>query len=567
MASKEIQSNSISKSNTQIIKKIQISNKHYNLNFGNKKNSFNCIFYILLILIFLDISSMNILKESFKMFKSNEITMKIKGAGMQKIVNCSNVDSPNIIYLNEQIINIDNIENCCIIKITSQESNENKINTIKLIWNNSLSSMSSMFYGCSSLISLNLSNFDTSNVNDMSYMFYNCFSLISLDLPNFDSSNVNNIYRMFYNCSSLISLDLSNFLTSNVNDMRFMFYNCLSLISIDLSNFDTSNVNSMHGMFYNCSSLITLDLSNFDTSNVNNMHGMFYNCSSLILINLSNFITSNVNNMSFMFYNCSSLVSIDLSNFDTSNIKDNSSIFVSCENLKYINLKAFNESSNSDINNILDLAPKNIVIYLNEENNISQIMEKISEKNRLNILCSSDWKCYQNKLIIENDACENYNPEHNYEKDFNICYFYLKPDNLNEKIYRKIIGSILLKFLQAEIDKLIIKGQDGFNFYISNLENNLDFLDKERYKSNKFSKIYIGQECINRLKGYYENENISFIVLAYEKISDISSERYTQYEIYESLNLTKVNIQIYPDLLIDIYFPHTLSKELQNIYE
>ena len=44
-----------------------------------------------------------------------------------------------------------------------------------------LISMSYMFYNCSSLDSLNLSNFNTPNVTDMSYMFYNCSSLDSLN--------------------------------------------------------------------------------------------------------------------------------------------------------------------------------------------------------------------------------------------------------------------------------------------------------------------------------------------------------------------------------------------------
>ncbi len=41
-----------------------------------------------------------------------------------------------------------------------------------------------MFYNCSSLTSLNLSNFNTNNVNDMSSMFYNCSNLTSLNSKN-----------------------------------------------------------------------------------------------------------------------------------------------------------------------------------------------------------------------------------------------------------------------------------------------------------------------------------------------------------------------------------------------
>jgi surface protein len=58
--------------------------------------------------------------------------------------------------------------------------------------------------------------------------------------------------NMFSNCSSLTSVDLSNFDTSNVTNMEFMFRNCSSLTSIDLSSFDISNVTSMMSMFSGC---------------------------------------------------------------------------------------------------------------------------------------------------------------------------------------------------------------------------------------------------------------------------------------------------------------------------
>ena len=46
---------------------------------------------------------------------------------------------------------------------------------------------------------------------------------------------------MFYRCLNLTSLDLSNFDTSNIIDMDGMFAHCSSLVSLDLSNFNTSN--------------------------------------------------------------------------------------------------------------------------------------------------------------------------------------------------------------------------------------------------------------------------------------------------------------------------------------
>ena len=92
---------------------------------------------------------------------------------------------------------------------------------------------------------------------------------------------------MFYNCNSLKSLNLSNFDTSNVVDMRSMFYNCNSLNSLDISSFDTSQVKNMNNMFYNCSSLNSLDLLNFNTSNIINMNNMFKECNNLMFININ----------------------------------------------------------------------------------------------------------------------------------------------------------------------------------------------------------------------------------------------------------------------------------------
>ena len=54
---------------------------------------------------------------------------------------------------------------------------------------------------------------------------------------------------MFYDCSSLNSIDLSEFNTNNVTNMSFMFFHCSSLNLIDLSKFNTNNVTNMSCIF------------------------------------------------------------------------------------------------------------------------------------------------------------------------------------------------------------------------------------------------------------------------------------------------------------------------------
>ncbi|MBR6034301.1 MAG: BspA family leucine-rich repeat surface protein [Clostridia bacterium] len=83
-----------------------------------------------------------------------------------------------------------------------------------------------------------------------SYWFGGMSQLSSITgMQYLNTCNVTNMSGMFYDCSSLTSLDLSNFNTSNVTDMSNMFCNCISLESLDLSSFDTSNVTNMSFMF------------------------------------------------------------------------------------------------------------------------------------------------------------------------------------------------------------------------------------------------------------------------------------------------------------------------------
>ena len=143
----------------------------------------------------------------------------------------------------------------------------------------------------------------------------------TLDLSNWDTSNVTNMKYMFYYCTKLTSLDLSNFDTSNVTDMQYMFYYCRNLTTLDLSNWDTSNVTDMSDIFNGCTNLTTLDLSNWDTSNVTNMYRIFYGCEKLTTLDLSNFDTSNVTDMGYMFSWCTKLTTIT-GEIDASGVKN-----------------------------------------------------------------------------------------------------------------------------------------------------------------------------------------------------------------------------------------------------
>ncbi|WEV72395.1 BspA family leucine-rich repeat surface protein [Bifidobacterium sp. ESL0790] len=180
--------------------------------------------------------------------------------------------------------------------------------------------MASMFYFCTKLISLDLSGFNTANVEDMTNMFDGASELTSITFSsNFTTGKVTSMDSMFNGCSELTSLDLSPFDTRSVKSMAGMFNDCATITSLDLSGFNTANVTNMSTMFQSCHRLSSVKLSSFNTAKVTTMRGMFSDCPSLASWTApSDFTTPLVTDMSSMFDGCTNLTTLDISNFDTS---------------------------------------------------------------------------------------------------------------------------------------------------------------------------------------------------------------------------------------------------------
>ena len=68
--------------------------------------------------------------------------------------------------------------------------------------------------------------------------------IISVDLSNLDSSRLNNIKGMFKNCQNLKIANLSGLITQSITSMDEVFYNCRELLILDLSGVNMSNVES-----------------------------------------------------------------------------------------------------------------------------------------------------------------------------------------------------------------------------------------------------------------------------------------------------------------------------------
>ena len=234
-----------------------------------------------------------------------------------------------------------------------------------------------MFNNCKSLTSIDLSNFDISNIFyfdnmftnctslqtinlkgfklDMGYsiesMFKNCYSLKYLDLSAFKPLNLRYMNSAFYNCSSLTSINFLDLISDDLYDMGYLFYNCSSLKEINIIDLSTKKVKNMQSMFEGCTTLTSIIIgSNFEiNNNLEYIDSMFSRCHSLASIDFDILITNKITSLSSLFSDCHSLTSINLVNFDTSNVKYFDYIFHNCYNLKKIDITNFKINQNANL--------------------------------------------------------------------------------------------------------------------------------------------------------------------------------------------------------------------------
>ena len=84
-------------------------------------------------------------------------------------------------------------------------------------------------------------------------------SLLSLDISSFNTSKVKDISGMFYGLSRIRQLSVTNFIRGNVEDFPYLFYYCSWFSTLDISNFDTSKATNMASMFEGVSRVRSLN--------------------------------------------------------------------------------------------------------------------------------------------------------------------------------------------------------------------------------------------------------------------------------------------------------------------
>ena len=250
--------------------------------------------------------------------------------------------------------------NCNITDSSSVFSTCKKLKTITNIGNLNISKadgMSYLFYECNALTQLDLSNWDTGNIQYMIATFDGCNNLTELNCSTWNTSKVYNMQLAFYNCNSLETIPVRDWNTKNVMYMDKTFGNCTSLVNLDVSKWDTSKVVELTNTFYHCSSLKTLDVSKWKTSNVLRSDSLFSGCEKLTSLDVSKWDTGNITTASSMFSACRALTSLDVSKWDTSKMTNISSMFNSCAALTTLDVSKWNTSNVTNMKSIFSSCP------------------------------------------------------------------------------------------------------------------------------------------------------------------------------------------------------------------
>ena len=250
--------------------------------------------------------------------------------------------------------------NCNITDSSSVFSTCKKLKTITNIGNLNISKadgMSYLFYECNALTQLDLSNWDTENIQYMIATFDGCNNLTELNCSTWNTSRVYNMQLAFYNCNSLETIPVRDWNTKSLMYMDKLFGNCTSLVNLDVSKWDTSKVVEMTNVFYHCSSLKTLDVSKWKTSNVLRADSLFAGCEKLTSLDVSKWDTGNITTASSMFSACRALTSLDISKWNTSKMTNISSMFNSCTTLTTLDVSKWDTSNVTNMKSIFSSCP------------------------------------------------------------------------------------------------------------------------------------------------------------------------------------------------------------------
>ena len=397
-----------------------------------------------------------------------------------------------------------------------------------------------MFSHCKTLISLNLSSFDTTKVTEMCYMFNNDINLKYLDISHFSPLNVNTIVQMFNKMPALIYLNIQSLEVNEQTNITESFNQLNKNLKI------CSNENSLKNNILNqdfsidCNDIcfiknIKLDIIKNECIHSCKNNGYSYECNNICYNECpeeTHIILKDENNKDNIFVEFEDGVAICLDRNPEGYYLDDDGFYKEC----FGGCKFCYGRGNYKVHNCIEC--RSNYKYINEPVNITNCYLKCQYYYYFNSLeyyfCTDTNSCPNDypKIVVEKlkciDKCENDNI-YKYEYDNNcylkcpkgtikslIEYQCLGEKNINkdlirtdEDIYHQLRDNIINKCNISKGEEMVYNGKYNYSFHITSTDNELELLEGKSNNTNKLSIVDL-RKCENKLKSIY-NINLLFI--------------------------------------------------------
>lgn len=201
-----------------------------------------------------------------------------------------------------------------------------------------------------------------------------------------------NCSKMFYNCTNLESVDISQLNTFSVEDMSMMFCFCEKLTNLNMNGAGTESVTDMNGMFSGCTALSSEVLQNvistLNTGKVTNMSTMFGYCEGLESLDLSSCNLGKLSHAEDMFNSCRNITNINFAPESGTALFNISDMFASCYALQTLDISTTYLDSifeNGVPNNCFDSIPDDCLLYVNSEQSKQSVLSLYSNLTNVQV--------------------------------------------------------------------------------------------------------------------------------------------------------------------------------------
>lgn len=223
----------------------------------------------------------------------------------------------------------------------------------------SLTEVGNVFRG-SDLVTLNLTGCKFPKLASVNAIFSRTTFLIkttalkTVNLTNVEFTGATDAGQMLRACTALTSLTTTGMKLGKATDLSYMLAGCTALTSANLSGITVSSATSLSHMFQGCTKLSSVNLTGWGTGNVTTMDCMFHGCSALSSITgLAGFSKTKLQDVSSMFYNCTALKSCDLSAWVTPALTKASYMLYGCTSLTSVKVAGWSAPKLEDATHML----------------------------------------------------------------------------------------------------------------------------------------------------------------------------------------------------------------------